>query len=81
MIIIVGAIITKLLNYIYEYDRYYDYYDFESRCCDGDLNKAKWIIDNYDIDIHTHNEYCFRYSCRNGHLNIAMWLIDNFPIK
>lgn len=49
---------------------------FLNACKYGKLKWAKYLYYNYEIDIHSCNEYAFKISCCNGRLKIAQWLFD-----
>ena len=51
---------------------------FGIACKHGKIDLAKWLVNNYKIDIHepNGNEYAFRYSCENGHLKLTKWLVE-----
>ncbi len=45
------------------------------RSCDsGNLALAKWLYQNYSIDIHAYDDAVFSYACLYGNLDIAQWL-------
>ena len=53
-----------------------DDYAFIIACCYGNLNSAKWLFENCEINIHSNLEEPFRKACFNGHTEIVEWLYD-----
>ena len=50
---------------------------FRDACKAGNLDLAKWLIENFNnIDVHAYNEYAFIFCCNNGHLDVAKLLIE-----
>ena len=49
---------------------------FVKACLYGNMNKVKYLIKNYDINIHVDDEYAFRIACLNGHLELVKYLIS-----
>lgn len=45
-------------------------------CCDGVLDVLKWIIKEYDIDLHSVKKSLFTSCCYGNCLTIAMWLYE-----
>jgi len=42
--------------------------------CVSDLEKAKIMHSQGEVDIHADNDFALRWSCENGHLEVAQWL-------
>jgi hypothetical protein len=52
------------------------YFDvlFEWACKNGQLEIAKWLVAEHNIDVHVDNDNLFKLSCTAGQLQIAKWL-------
>lgn len=56
------------------FDTYDCKYLFAKLCESGKFDIAKWLYDNYKINIHVLDDYAFRWSIINGHFKISKWL-------
>ena len=51
---------------------------FIRACTYGQLAVVKYLLENnYNINVHAHNEWGFRWACNNGHLNVVKYLLEN----
>lgn len=57
---------------------------FQIACRYNRYEIAKFLVDNFGIDIHARSEYVFRKSCKYGYKDIMLWLYnldDNVDLK
>jgi hypothetical protein len=65
-----------------------DYYEkpkneqvFVYTCANNSVKTAKWLVDNFNIDIHVDNNVSFLFSCRCGATKTAKWLCEYSQIN
>jgi hypothetical protein len=44
---------------------------FTEACKSGQLEEAKQLVQDHQVDVHANNELAFRYACENRHIDIA----------
>lgn len=68
------------LNRYFEYDNYYEKPEHEQvfvyTCANNSIKTAKWLVSNFNIDIHVDNDTPFVFSCCCGAMETAKWLYD-----
>jgi ankyrin repeat protein len=52
---------------------------FISACYCGNIESAKWLYLQSNINISSKNEHAFRYACMHGYLELAKWLLETKP--
>ena len=57
------------------------YAAFRSACEYGSLDVVKFLLQTYNINVHSKNEYAFQLACENGHLDVVKLLVENYEIK
>lgn len=48
---------------------------FEYACFSNDINIAKWLVANNNININKNDNYVFKITCYQGDLELAKWIL------
>jgi hypothetical protein len=51
---------------------------FIAACANGQIEIAKWLIQDYQVDIHAKDEDAFRWSYRNRSIKIINWFVEEY---
>jgi hypothetical protein len=53
---------------------------FVEACKCGQMEVAKRLVQDHQVDVHVKNEYAFQLTCRNGYIEIAKWLAHDHQV-
>jgi hypothetical protein len=53
---------------------------FLEACKYGQIEEAKRLTQDHQVDVHADNESAFRQTCAYGHIDIAKWLVNDHQV-
>jgi hypothetical protein len=56
------------------------YKQYLEACKSGQLEEAKLLLQDYQVDVHIHNGLAFQSACGNGHIEITKWLVQDHQV-
>jgi hypothetical protein len=51
------------------------YLDFRNACENGNLKKAKWLVQEYMLDVYYGGRHVLYLACQNNQIEIVKWLV------